>query len=225
MRAYSFLKRPEFIDAYQGHQESNSHWNREEHTSRFSRTAGQGSKASVSRAHSRATCRRARWETVHFYPRPRLNTLILTLSKFRKPDESRKHVHDSFTSLTKQLAAHPASSSSSSYRPSLSPKANRDKPSEVQAWLSIESTERERASELIRPKKKTVPDTRRNGEGGEELVLVPNKVRNRILILRKIYWSFLFSVMSVWRANVSVFGLKVKSGASLARSRREGAHW
>lgn len=62
------------------------------------------------------------------------------------------------TSITKQLAARPSTSttSSSSYRPRPLPsKANHDndKPPEVQARLSRESTERERALELIRRKK------------------------------------------------------------------------
>ena len=77
---------------------------------------------------------------------------------FRKRDESRKYVHDPLTSITKQLAARPSTSSksSSSYRPPLPPKANRDndEPSEVQARLSRESTERGRALELIRRKKR-----------------------------------------------------------------------
>ena len=87
------------------------------------------------------------------YPRePALNSLI---SIFRKRDESRKYVHDPLTSITKQLAARPsASTSSSSYRPPLPSKANLDKPSEVQARLSRESTERGRALELIRRKKR-----------------------------------------------------------------------
>jgi len=72
----------------------------------------------------------------------------------RKRDESRKYVHDPLTSITKQLAARPsASMSSSSYRPPLPSKASHDMPSEVQARLSRESTERGRALELIRRKR------------------------------------------------------------------------
>ena len=80
---------------------------------------------------------------------------------FRKRDESRKYVHDPLTSITKQLAARPSTSTSSSkapYRPAQpsKAKANHDKPPEVQARLSRESTERERALELIRRKKREV---------------------------------------------------------------------
>ena len=62
------------------------------------------------------------------------------------------------TLITKQLAGRPSASRSSSskapYRPSLPSKANHDKPPEVQARLSRESTERERALELIRRKRR-----------------------------------------------------------------------
>jgi len=76
----------------------------------------------------------------------------------RKRDESRKYVHDPLTSITKQLAARPSvstsSSSKASYRPAPPSKANHDKPPEVQARLSRESTERERAMELIKRKRR-----------------------------------------------------------------------
>jgi len=77
----------------------------------------------------------------------------------RKRDESRKYVHDPLTSITKQLAARPSVSTSSSsfkapYRPALPSNANHDKPPQVQARLSRESTERERALELIRRKRR-----------------------------------------------------------------------
>ena len=69
---------------------------------------------------------------------------------FRKRDESRRYVHDPLTSKTNQSAARPsASTSSSSYRlPLLPSKTNHDKPPEVRARLSRESTKRERALEL-----------------------------------------------------------------------------
>jgi len=76
----------------------------------------------------------------------------------RKRDESRKYVHDPLTSITRQLAARPSVSTSSSskapYRPALPSNANHGKPPEVQARLSRESTERERALELIRRKRR-----------------------------------------------------------------------
>ena len=77
---------------------------------------------------------------------------------FRKRDESRKYVHDPLTSITRQLAARPSVSTSSSskapYRPAPPSNANHDKPPEVQARLSRESTERERALALIRRKRR-----------------------------------------------------------------------
>ncbi|KAF8168567.1 hypothetical protein B0H34DRAFT_793148 [Crassisporium funariophilum] len=78
----------------------------------------------------------------------------------RKRDESRKSVHDPLTSITKQLASRPSfslssSSSKSSYRrPPSFAKTTPGKPPEVQARLSRESSERERALELIRRKKR-----------------------------------------------------------------------
>ena len=76
------------------------------------------------------------------------------------------------TSITKQLAARPSTStSSSSYRPPLPSKANHNIPSEVQARLSRESTERGRALELIRRKKREMegnatPSTVFNDDSG-----------------------------------------------------------
>jgi len=98
----------------------------------------------------------------------------LTFSIFRKRDESRKYVHDPLTSITKQLSARPSSASSSSkvpYRPALPLKINSDKPPEVQARLSRESTERQRALELIRRKRREMegnatPSTVFNDSGG-----------------------------------------------------------
>ena len=91
---------------------------------------------------------------------------------FRKRDESRKYVHDP---ITKQLSTRPSASTSSSskapYRPALPSKTNRDKPPEVQARLSRESTERERAMELMRRKRREMegnatPSTVYNDSGG-----------------------------------------------------------
>ncbi|PPQ88270.1 hypothetical protein CVT25_005433 [Psilocybe cyanescens] len=77
----------------------------------------------------------------------------------KKREESRKFAHDPLTSITRQLASRPSSSSSSSTRPFRPPhpprsNANSDKPPEVQARLSRESSERERALELIRRRKR-----------------------------------------------------------------------
>ncbi|EDR03685.1 uncharacterized protein LACBIDRAFT_306769 [Laccaria bicolor S238N-H82] len=78
----------------------------------------------------------------------------------RKRDEFRKSAHDPLTSITKQLASRPPSSSSSYHsRPAL-PSHAPSAPPEVQARLSREMSERERAQELIRRK-------RREMQGGE----------------------------------------------------------
>ncbi|KIK05072.1 hypothetical protein K443DRAFT_373534 [Laccaria amethystina LaAM-08-1] len=78
----------------------------------------------------------------------------------RKRDEFRKSAHDPLTSITKQLASRsPSSSSSYRSRPTL-PHTAPSAPPEVQARLSREMSERERAQELIRRK-------RREMEGGE----------------------------------------------------------
>ena len=75
--------------------------------------------------------------------------------KFRKLDESQIYVSDPLTSITKSLAVRPSPSMSSlSYRTPLPSKANHGKSSEVEARLSREPTERERALELIRRKKR-----------------------------------------------------------------------
>lgn len=76
---------------------------------------------------------------------------------YSKRDTARKSVHDPLTSITHQLASRHASSpaSKSTYRPR--PRAlppNTSRPPEVQARLSRESSERERAMELIRRKQR-----------------------------------------------------------------------
>ena len=75
----------------------------------------------------------------------------------RKREESRKTAHDPLTSIERQLASRSPSSSSQSkpkYRSSLPSATVADKAPEVQARLSRESSERERALELIRRKKR-----------------------------------------------------------------------
>ncbi|KIM47302.1 hypothetical protein M413DRAFT_23522 [Hebeloma cylindrosporum] len=71
----------------------------------------------------------------------------------RKREESRKFAHDPLTSITRELAVRPSTSSS---RPRFRPPApaSSDKPPEVQARLSRETSERDRALELIRRKKR-----------------------------------------------------------------------
>ncbi|KAF9042330.1 hypothetical protein BJ165DRAFT_264220 [Panaeolus papilionaceus] len=75
----------------------------------------------------------------------------------RRRDESRKNVHDPLTSITRQLASRssgPSSSHSSSRRlPTSLPRAP-DAPPQVHARLTREMSERERAQELIRRKRK-----------------------------------------------------------------------
>ncbi|KAJ7342451.1 hypothetical protein DFH08DRAFT_874302 [Mycena albidolilacea] len=73
----------------------------------------------------------------------------------RKRDTARKSVHDPLTSITHQLASRHAlsPSSKSSYRPR-PPATNASQPPEVQARLSRELSERERAMELIRRKQR-----------------------------------------------------------------------
>ncbi|KAJ6619291.1 hypothetical protein B0H10DRAFT_2026819 [Mycena sp. CBHHK59/15] len=74
----------------------------------------------------------------------------------RKRDTARKSIHDPLTSITHQLASRQGSSpSKSTYRPrppALPP--NTSRPPEVQARLARESSERERALELIRRKQR-----------------------------------------------------------------------
>ncbi|KAH9487435.1 Leukocyte receptor cluster member 1-like protein [Psilocybe cubensis] len=76
----------------------------------------------------------------------------------KKREESRKYAHDPLTSITRQLASRSSSSSSTSrsFRLPHPPRSdtNTDKPPEVQARLSRESSERERALELIRRRKR-----------------------------------------------------------------------
>ncbi|KAJ6462260.1 hypothetical protein C8R47DRAFT_1327228 [Mycena vitilis] len=78
----------------------------------------------------------------------------------RKRDTARKSVHDPLTSITHQLASRHASSPSSSssykprYRPPPPPPPNASRPPEVHARLTRESSERERAMELIRRKQR-----------------------------------------------------------------------
>ncbi|KAF8163929.1 hypothetical protein K438DRAFT_1618159 [Mycena galopus ATCC 62051] len=77
----------------------------------------------------------------------------------RKRDTARKSVHDPLTSITHQLAARHASTSTSSStaykpRPSYRRPPNANAPPEVQARLTRETSERERAMELIRRKQR-----------------------------------------------------------------------
>ncbi|KAJ6534226.1 hypothetical protein B0H19DRAFT_911064, partial [Mycena capillaripes] len=93
----------------------------------------------------------------------------------RKRDTVRKSVHDPLTSITHQLASRSASSpsSKSTYRPR--PPAlplNTSRPPEVQARLTRESSERERAMELIRRKQRELrgsetPTTAHGGGYGD----------------------------------------------------------
>ncbi|KAF5376924.1 hypothetical protein D9615_007332 [Tricholomella constricta] len=79
-----------------------------------------------------------------------------TIDERRKRDTARKSIHDPLTSITKALASRssaPSSSSRSFRRPRPISEASKAPP-EVHARLSRESTERERALELIRRKKR-----------------------------------------------------------------------
>ncbi|KAG6865040.1 hypothetical protein C0991_005533 [Blastosporella zonata] len=78
-----------------------------------------------------------------------------TVDERRKRDTARKSIHDPLTSITKELASRASTSTtSSSYRrPRPPPEASRTQP-EVHARLSREISERERALELIRRKKR-----------------------------------------------------------------------
>ncbi|KAG6896226.1 hypothetical protein C0992_009621 [Termitomyces sp. T32_za158] len=76
----------------------------------------------------------------------------------RKRDTARKSVHDPLTSITKELASRSSlsSSSSSSFRrPRLPSQVSQASP-DVQARLTRESSERERALQLIRRKKREI---------------------------------------------------------------------
>ncbi|KAJ7191682.1 hypothetical protein GGX14DRAFT_316644, partial [Mycena pura] len=93
----------------------------------------------------------------------------------RKRDTARKSVHDPLTSITHGLASRQGSSSASSksayrQRPRADP-ANSSRPPEVQARLTRESSERERALELIRRKQREMrgsetPSTVHGGDYG-----------------------------------------------------------
>ncbi|KAG6890516.1 hypothetical protein C0995_007715 [Termitomyces sp. Mi166 len=78
-----------------------------------------------------------------------------TADERRKRDTARKSIHDPLTSITKELASRSSasSSSSSSYRRPRLPQASQAPP-DVHARLTRESSERERALELIRRKKR-----------------------------------------------------------------------
>ncbi|KAG6917272.1 hypothetical protein DXG01_003220 [Tephrocybe rancida] len=80
-----------------------------------------------------------------------------TMDDRRKRDAARKSIHDPLTSITKELASRSSTSdSSTSYRrrrPRPPPEASMAPP-EVHARLTRESSERERALELIRRKKR-----------------------------------------------------------------------
>lgn len=77
---------------------------------------------------------------------------------YRERDTARKSVQDPLTSITHQLASRQGSnpSTKSTYRPRppVIPPPNSSRPPEVQARLSRESSERERAMELIRRKQR-----------------------------------------------------------------------
>lgn len=79
--------------------------------------------------------------------------------QFRKREDSRKFANDPLTSITRQLESRSRESASSSRTFRRPPPPSRDRnvsdnPPEVQARLSRESSERERALELIRRKKR-----------------------------------------------------------------------
>ena len=79
----------------------------------------------------------------------------LILHNFRRREEYRKSVHDPLTSITKQLASKTGPSSSRTpMRPPLLKKEMDGKHSDVQSRLSRESSERQRALELVRRKKR-----------------------------------------------------------------------
>ncbi|KAG5641564.1 hypothetical protein DXG03_004777 [Asterophora parasitica] len=79
-----------------------------------------------------------------------------TIDERRKRDTARKSIHDPLTSITKELASRssPSSSSSSTFRRPRPPSETLRAPPEVHARLTRESTERERALDLIRRKKR-----------------------------------------------------------------------
>ncbi|KAJ7690260.1 hypothetical protein B0H17DRAFT_856829, partial [Mycena rosella] len=106
---------------------------------------------------------------VSLYP----TILPIRFIRCRKRDTARKSVHDPLTSITHQLASrHGSTSSKPSYRPR--PPAipvNTSRPPEVHARLTRESSERERALELIRRKQREMrgsetPSTVHGGGSG-----------------------------------------------------------
>ncbi|KDR70040.1 hypothetical protein GALMADRAFT_35279, partial [Galerina marginata CBS 339.88] len=88
----------------------------------------------------------------------------------KKREESRKFAHDPLTSITRQLASRSSPSSAKPFRRPAPPmKYDADKPPDVQARLSRESSERDRALDLIRRKRREMegsatPSTVRGGE-------------------------------------------------------------
>ncbi|KAH0589940.1 hypothetical protein J132_06358 [Termitomyces sp. J132] len=90
-----------------------------------------------------------------WYSERRKNEDEETTDERRKRDAARKFVHDPLTSITKELASLSSVSSSSNpnRRPRLPPQVSQA-PSDVHARLTRESSERERALELIRRKKR-----------------------------------------------------------------------
>ncbi|RDB27181.1 hypothetical protein Hypma_004380 [Hypsizygus marmoreus] len=87
----------------------------------------------------------------------------------RKRDTARKSMHDPLTSITQQLSSRATASSSGAFRrPRPPPPASAMAPPEVQARITRESSERERALDLIRRKKRELagsetPSTVRGG--------------------------------------------------------------
>ncbi|KAG6830413.1 hypothetical protein H0H87_008196 [Tephrocybe sp. NHM501043] len=78
-----------------------------------------------------------------------------TVDERRIRDTARKSMHDPLTSITKELASRTsASNASSSYRRPRPPPEAARAPPEVRARLTRETSERERALELIRHKKR-----------------------------------------------------------------------
>ena len=85
---------------------------------------------------------------------PSPTMLVSSNADSRNRDTARKSMHDPLTSIARQLASRPSTSSSTStntYRPRLPPPSA---PPEVAARLTRESSERERALALIRRKKR-----------------------------------------------------------------------
>ncbi|KAG5637598.1 hypothetical protein H0H81_003989 [Sphagnurus paluster] len=91
-----------------------------------------------------------------WYSERRSEALEETSDARRNRDTTRKSMHDPLTSITKELASRPTASSSysGSFRRMHPPPEITRAPPEVHARLTRESTERERALELIRRKKR-----------------------------------------------------------------------